>query len=110
MEMVVSLLCEQELEESSNLEKMEVDCSQRDCDVMTEDSGKHEFRTALSFPDEMDQQVQHSACIAEGSSHRVSRGVELIMPFIPVLLKYLGSVIRGDGRGNLQLEFSLLSK
>ena len=48
----------------------------------------------------------------EGEDER-SEGVTLVLPFIPQLLSYLSSVIRGEGgrrEKSLQLEFSFLAK
>jgi len=110
MEMVVNLLCEQDpLEECTKLthvEEMEVECSRHNCNVVAENLG---IETVTPLLDEGEQLKHLSTSNPEGSCYMVSTGVKLIMPFIPVLLKYLSSVIRGD-RGNLQLEFSVLSK
>ena len=114
MEMVVNLLCEKDpLEECTKLthvEEMEVECNRHNCSVVAENSEEHEIETVTRLLDEGEQLKHLSTSNPEGSCYVVSTGVKLIIPFIPVLLKYLGSVIRGDRRGNLQLEFSVLSK
>ena len=109
MEMVINLLCAQEQEEGGSrqteeLEKMDVtEHDSHACETMEEDSG--EQNTSL-FREKL-QQTQDST---SRSLCKASKGMELVLPFIPVLLEYLGSVIQGDERRNLQLEFSVLSK
>ena len=108
MEMVINLLCAQEQEgdsrQTEELEKMDVtEHDSHACETMEEDSGE---RNTSLFHEKL-QQTQDST---SRSLCKASKGMELVLPFIPVLLEYLGSVIQGDERRNLQLEFSVLSK
>ena len=107
MEMVINLLCAQEQEggsrQTEELEKMDItEHDSHACETMEEDSG--ERNTSLSREKlQQTHSTSRSLC-------KASKGMELVLPFIPVLLEYLGSVIQGDERRNLQLEFSVLSK
>lgn len=107
MEMVINLLCAQELEKGSTqaeeLEEMDIERDSRTWETMEEDSGE---QSASLFHEKL-QQMRDST---SGSPCRGSKGMKLVLPFIPVLLEYLSSVIQGNEKRNLQLEFSVLSK
>ena len=108
MEMVINLLCAQEQEggsrQTEELEKMDVtEHDSHACETMEEDSGEQNTSLFREKLQQMQDSTSRSLC-------KASKGMELVLPFIPVLLEYLGSVIQGDERRNLQLEFSVLSK
>ena len=104
MEMVINLLCAQELEKGSKqmeeLEEMDIEQDSRTWETMEEDSGE---QSASLFQKKLQQMQDSTLC-------RASKGMELVLPFIPVLLEYLSSVIQGNEKRSLQLEFSVLSK
>ena len=104
MEMVINLLCAQELEKGSKqmeeLEEMDIEQDSRTWETMEEDSGQ---QSASLFQEKLQQMQDSTLC-------RASKGMELVLPFIPVLLEYLSSVIQGNEKRSLQLEFSVLSK
>ena len=102
MEMVINLLCAQELEKGSKqmeeLEEMDIERDPHTWEMMEEDSGEQSL-----FQKKLQQMQDSTLC-------RASKGMELVLPFIPVLLEYLSSVIQGNEKRSLQLEFSVLSK
>ena len=104
MEMVINLLCAQELEKGSKqmeeLEEMDIEQDSRTWETMEEDSGE---QSASLFQEKLQKMQDSTLC-------RASKGMELVLPFIPVLLEYLSSVIQGNEKRSLQLEFSVLSK